>query len=55
MNWQDDGPTRDPLDVAAENAARRLCMGEPLDAAAWDALKQKALSELQEFDNTQRF
>lgn len=50
-----DGPDRDPLDYAAENAARRYVCGEAMEAVDWDALKQKATGELYEFDNNQRF
>lgn len=46
---------RDPLDYAAEQAAGRLYLGDPMTETDWDALKQKATSELQVFDNTQRF
>ena len=45
-----DGPTRDPLDVAAEQAARRLANGLPLSDADWEALKAKATNELMEYD-----
>lgn len=55
MNWQDDGPAHDPLDVAATNAAARLCAGLPMTATDWDALKQRACNELQEFDFTASF
>ena len=50
-----DGPDRDPLDYAAEQAAGRLYLGEPMDAYDWDALKAKATNELHIFDNTTRF
>lgn len=53
MNAQfrnDDGPQRDPLDVAAENAARRLLSGEEMAAMDWEALQAKAASELREHD-----
>lgn len=45
-----DGPERDPLDVAAENAARRLLSGEEMDRIDWEALHAKAASELREYD-----
>ena len=56
MNWQDtdEGPARDPLDLAAENAARRYLSGEPMAPIDWEALKAKAISELMEYDNTQK-
>ena len=47
---ENDGPSRDPLDVAAENAARRLLRGEPMDKIDWEALHAKAASELRELD-----
>lgn len=56
MNWQDtdEGPERDPLDLAAENAARRYLAGEPMAPIDWEALKAKAISELMEYDNKQQ-
>lgn len=47
---ESDGPERDPLDVAAEAAAKRLADGLSLDAYDWEALKAKATSELIEHD-----
>lgn len=47
---EDDGPRRDPLDVAAENAARRLLSGEEMAPMDWEALKAKATSELMDWD-----
>lgn len=54
-DWRDDGPDRDPLDVAVVAAAHRLAEGLPLDAYDWEALKAKATSELIEHDNEARF
>lgn len=48
--FSDDGPERDPLDVAAESAARRLVQHEPLTEYDLDALKQWASNELREHD-----
>lgn len=45
-----DGPARDPLQVAAEQAARRLVQHEPLADYELDALKQWASNELREID-----
>lgn len=47
---ENDGPSRDPLDVAAENAARRLLSGEEMGRIDWEALHAKAASELRELD-----
>lgn len=51
-DWRDDGPDRDPLDVAAIAAAHRLAEGLPLDAYDWEALKAKAAAELIDLDST---
>ncbi len=48
---EDDGPSREPLDVAAENAARRLLAGEEMATLDWEALKAKASSELMDLDS----
>ena len=53
--FSNDGPSRDPLDYAAENAAMRLTQHQPLDAYDLDALKQWASNELREIDLTERF
>lgn len=45
-----DGPARDPLQVAAEQAAARLALGLPLADYDLDALKQWASNELREID-----
>ena len=50
LTREPDGPTRDPLDVAAEQAARRLANGRPLEDFDWEALKAKATNELTEID-----
>lgn len=47
---ENDGPSRDPLDVAAENAACRLLSGEEMGRIDWEALHAKAASELRELD-----
>lgn len=47
---EDEGPIRDPLDVAAEEAARRLFSGEQMYRIDWEALHAKAASELRELD-----
>lgn len=47
---EDEGPMRDPLDVAAEQAAIRFISGEPMDAVHWEALHAKAASELRDID-----
>lgn len=52
---ENDGPSRDPLDVASENAARRLLSGEPMDKVDWEALHAKAASELREYDLRNEF
>lgn len=51
--FSDDGPSRDPLDVAAETAARRFWLGEEMEAIDWEALQAKASAELREYDLTQ--
>lgn len=50
MNRFSDGPARDPLQVAAEQAAARLAFGLPLADYELDALKQWASNELREID-----
>ncbi len=49
------GPSRDPLDVAAEVAARHLLLGERMEAVDWEALQAKASAELREYDLSERF
>lgn len=54
-SFSDYGPPRDPLDVAAEAAARHLFLGEPMQPIDWEALQAKAAVELREYDLTERF
>jgi len=53
--FSDEGPRRDPLDVAAENAARHLLLGEPMQPVDWEALQAKAAAELREYDLAECF
>jgi hypothetical protein len=49
------GPSRDPLDVAAEQAAWRLATHQSLDAVDWEALQAKASYELRDVDLAAHF
>lgn len=48
--FSEDGPSRDPLDVAAENAAWRLATHQSLESRDWEALHARASVELREID-----
>jgi hypothetical protein len=54
-SFSDLGPSRDPLDVAAEQAAWRLATHQSLEAMDWEALQAKASYELREVDLAAHF
>jgi hypothetical protein len=54
-SFSDLGPSRDPLDVAAEQAAWRLATHQSLEAVDWEALQAKASYELREVDHAAHF